>query len=1181
MTNQVAHPVLFDDDELADDKVPPPAYGDIYGEIHDETNGSGTTARTTDDGRVNIRINHFNRRISQIFTPALQRQLEESQDSLPPPPYIHPSLGGAKDAHPPPPLNVVIQVVGSRGDVQPFVALGKVLKETYGHRVRLATHPTFRDFVQDQGLEFFSIGGDPAQLMAFMVKNPGLRPDMRSVASGDVGRRRKDVAEYIQGCWRSCYQPGDGIDDDLYESPSDETGPSPAARHFVADCIIANPPSFAHIHCAEKLGIPLHIMFTMPYSPTHAFPHPLANIQSSNEDAQLANYFSYAVIELLSWQVLGDIINRFRAKCLGLDPVSRVWGPAMLHRLKIPHTYCWSPALIPKPKDWGSHISISGFCFLNLASDYTPPAALQAFLDNGPSPVYIGFGSIVLDNPNAMTQLIFEAVSKTGQRVLLSKGWGGMGADELHVPNGIFMLGNVPHDWLFKHVSCVVHHGGAGTTAAGITAGRPTVVVPFFGDQPFWGAMVARAGAGPQPIPHKQLTVDKLADAINFCLKPESLERAQGLASKIAAEQGNNLAAQSIHQFLEPDRLRCTIAPARPSAWRIKRTKVRLSAFAAYTLVNANLLEYKDLKLFRSQEHYIDEGPLDPISGGFTAFMGSVGGMMMGLADVPSETWRAMRMPATRSRQQSQASLPTIASTSGAANTQEASIISTSHGQSETRSITKDSVASVAPVETTDAISGRSTPTSSADSSSVSGPSQGPLNPKQDDPGLSRLRSRNESSLRQNQDMLRPTGVHMTKGAGRFARAVAQGPVDISVNLTRGMHNIPKLWGDTTVRPQERVSDFRSGVKAVGREFGFGFYDGITGLVTQPWKGAQQRGASGFVKGVGKGIGGFIVKPGAAVLGILSHTMQGVNKEVAKLFGNSFQDYIATSRATQGYEEWLQSSDAEKQAVINGWKSIQKDLKEKVKSNEIMPDAQELQQTTNLEDDEEYGQNGMHAMRPVQSVDSAILSPGDQFVELGSTSPAIGGSHSSPRVAKTAIDVNVRQTMQEDVSELQSHGQDHQAGQVNVRQTTLASEAEAQRRASVGTWDSDVHHDDTNLESERNEFETMSERAAAVAGQSLRHERPPVYDPGHLAGTTQNEFVAEQKGNQGEKTAQEKTEEEIVMEYIKKQSLLEADHQNKGKGRATERDDEDDEELQRILKLSLQETGQYAGPSTT
>jgi len=141
----------------------------------------------------------------------------------------------------------------------------------------------------------------------------------------------------------------------------------------------------------------------------------------------------------------------------------------MLHRLKIPHTYCWSPSLIPKPKDWGAHISISGFYFLDLASDYTPSNELQIFLDAGPPPVYIGFGSIVLDDPDAMTQLIFEAVKMTGQRVLLSKGWGGMGAGDkgLHIPDGVFMLGNVPHDWLFKRVSCVVHHGGAGTTAAG------------------------------------------------------------------------------------------------------------------------------------------------------------------------------------------------------------------------------------------------------------------------------------------------------------------------------------------------------------------------------------------------------------------------------------------------------------------------------------------------------------------------------------------------------------------------------------------------------------------------------------------------------------------------------------------------------------------------------------------
>ncbi|KAF2689919.1 glycosyltransferase family 1 protein [Lentithecium fluviatile CBS 122367] len=1183
--NALLHQTDLTDQELAEG-VPPPAYGEIYGEIRDEKNGTGTSASLTDDGRVNIRINHFNRRLSQIFTPALHQHIQDVQDSRPPP-----SLGGAKEVPPPPPLNIVIQVVGSRGDVQPFVALGKVLKGTYGHRVRLATHPTFKDFVQEHGLEFFSIGGDPTRLMAFMVKNPGLRPGFRSVASGDVGQRRKDVAEYIQGCWRSCYKADDGTDVDLSEPSRNNTGSKSTAKHFVADCIIANPPSFAHIHCAEKLGIPLHIMFTMPYSPTQAFPHPLANIQSSNADPQLTNYISYAMIELLSWQVLGDIINRFRAKCLGLDPVSTIWGPGMLQRLKIPHTYCWSPALIPKPKDWGSHISISGFYFLNLASNYAPATDLQAFLDNGPPPVYIGFGSIVLEDPNAMTELIFEATRKTGQRVLLSKGWGGMGADELHIPDGVFMLGNVPHDWLFKHVSCVVHHGGAGTTAAGITAGRPTLVVPFFGDQPFWGAMVARAGAGPDPIPHKQLTADKLANAINFCLKPESLERAKELASKIAAEQGSDMGAQSIHQFLEPGRLRCTLAPSRPGAWRVKRTKVRLSAFAACTLANANLLDFQDLKLFRPQEHYIDEGPWDPISGGFTAFLGAVGGMMMGLADVPSETWRALQIPAGRSRQQFQASVPIIENKSEASHMGESSITSISLGQSEMSLIVEDSLAHV---QSSHNLSGRSTPTSNVGSSSMPGPLQGQLNPIQDNASPSRFCSRNESGPGKDPDMLRPTGVHMSKGAGRFVKAVVQGPVDISVNLTRGMHNIPKLWGDDTVRPQERVSDLKSGVKAVGREFGFGFYDGISGLVTQPWKGAQEKGVSGFAKGVGKGIGGFLAKPGAACLGILSHTMQGVSKEVQKLFGSNVQNYIIASRAAQGYEEWLQSSDAEKQDVIVRWKLIQKDLKKMGKPDGMVREAQEAQQKMNLEDREDR-QTGGHTARSAQSANSADT----QIQDLDSTTLAISSSQFPLRAANTALgislgaaeitsrkdtteDAEVERAIQENVSKLQRHGQDHQAGQTNLRQAKATSEAEAQRRASVGEWESDLDLDDKSdeeFEQERKESEKISERAAAVAGGSLGRQRPPSYDPEHLAGITRSEFEAEQ-GQQRGKTTQEKTEEEIVMEYIKKQSLLEVHHQNKGKGRATAIEDEDDEDLQKALRLSMQEYADRYGEAS-
>lgn len=253
--------------------------------------------------------------------------------------------------------------------------------------------------------------------------------------------------------------------------------------------------------------------------------------------------------------------------------------------------------MIPKPKDWGSHITISGFYFLSLAENFTPEPELAAFLDAGPPPIYIGFGSIVVDDPNAMTKLIFVAIQKTGQRALVSKGWGGLGADAMGIPEGVFMLGNVPHDWLFKHVSCVVHHGGAGTTAAGIATGKPTVVVPFFGDQPFWGAMVAKAGAGPLPIPSKHLTSDNLAAAILEALKPKALDRAKILGASINSELGTEVGAQSFHEKLDVDALRCTLAPNRTAAWRIKRTNIRLSPFVATVLGNEGLLDFSDLKL--------------------------------------------------------------------------------------------------------------------------------------------------------------------------------------------------------------------------------------------------------------------------------------------------------------------------------------------------------------------------------------------------------------------------------------------------------------------------------------------------------------------------------------------------------------------------------------------------------
>lgn len=157
-----------------------------------------------------------------------------------------------------PSLNIAIHIVGSRGDVQPFVAIGQILqKPPYSHRIRICTHSVFKEFVEENGLEFFSIGGDPATLMAYMVKNPGLMPGKESWKAGDVGKRRADIAQILEGCWRSCIEPGDGMGE-----ASLHVGKIDPDKLFIADAIIANPPSYAHIHCAEKLGIPLHMMFT-------------------------------------------------------------------------------------------------------------------------------------------------------------------------------------------------------------------------------------------------------------------------------------------------------------------------------------------------------------------------------------------------------------------------------------------------------------------------------------------------------------------------------------------------------------------------------------------------------------------------------------------------------------------------------------------------------------------------------------------------------------------------------------------------------------------------------------------------------------------------------------------------------------------------------------------------------
>jgi hypothetical protein len=294
--------------------------------------------------------------------------------------------------------------------------------------------------------------------------------------------------------------------------------------------------------------------------------------------------------------------------------------------------------LVPKPEDWGPEIDIAGFVFLDLASTFEPPEDLVKFLDAGEPPVYIGFGSIVVDDPDHFTKMIFEAVGKAGVRALVSKGWGGLGGEE-NTPENIYMLENTPHDWLFPKVRAVVHHGGAGTTAIGLKCGKPTMIVPFFGDQQFWGNMVGKAGAGAQPVPYKDLTTEKLANGIRQLLTEDARAAAEKIAKDIEEEgDGAQNAVRSFHRSLHlrgEHSMRCCILEDRVAVWKLKSTNLRLSALAADILVEKRKLSWRQLRLIRHYEWNDFEGPGEPMTGAATAIVSTFANIASGIGSVP------------------------------------------------------------------------------------------------------------------------------------------------------------------------------------------------------------------------------------------------------------------------------------------------------------------------------------------------------------------------------------------------------------------------------------------------------------------------------------------------------------------------------------------------------------------
>ncbi len=415
-------------------------------------------------------------------------------------------------------MKIAIIASGSRGDVQPHVALGLGLQRA-GHRVRVVTSQDFEALVTSHGLTFVDLGGS----MEAVARD--MRPLLES---GNVLRIMAAMGKAADRFAQEAARRGlEGCRD--------------------ADLIVAGLGGlFIGLALAEKLAVPFLPAYLYPFAPTQAFPGVLTPLPAAPR-LSWANKASHHLTQQLLWQTTRTADTKARTEVLALPPAP-FWGPfghlESGDRLAL---YGYSPQVIPRPGDWGPGQQVTGYWFLDPPSSWQPPSDLLAFLEAGPAPVFIGFGSMGSMDPEATADLVLGALARAGQRGVLSSGWGGLRKDKL--PDSVCMVGSLPHAWLFPRMAAVVHHGGAGTTGAGLASGRPSIVTPVMGDQPFWGKRVHDLGVGPTPIPRRHLSVDSLADAIESAVGNDTMrEKAADLGERLRAEDGTTRAVALIER---------------------------------------------------------------------------------------------------------------------------------------------------------------------------------------------------------------------------------------------------------------------------------------------------------------------------------------------------------------------------------------------------------------------------------------------------------------------------------------------------------------------------------------------------------------------------------------------------------------------------------------------------------
>jgi sterol 3beta-glucosyltransferase len=414
-------------------------------------------------------------------------------------------------------MRIAIIAMGTRGDVQPYIALGKGLLAA-GHFVRLITHENFQTLVTTHGLDFFPVKGNVQEVM----ESTEIRELLEQGNFLAINKYASKLVKDISIDWAR-----DGLD----------------ACEGMDLSIAGVGGLYLAISLAEKLRIPFLQAYIFPFTPTKAFPAILLP-QSISRLGGTVNRLSHHLFRQIMWQGFQKADRSARQQVLNLPPAPFFGSYNSPILREYPTLYGFSPSVIPQPADW-HNTQVTGYWFLDEANHWTPPAALSKFLASGAPPVYIGFGSMGSRNPAETADLVLAALDQSGQRGILVSGWGGL--SQAHLPDTVHMM----ESWLFPRVAAVVHHGGAGTTAAGLRAGVPSIVIPFFGDQLFWGQRVEKLGVGTAPIPRKNLTVENLARAIDRAVTdPVMRQQAANLGAKIQAKDGITNAVRIIESIV-------------------------------------------------------------------------------------------------------------------------------------------------------------------------------------------------------------------------------------------------------------------------------------------------------------------------------------------------------------------------------------------------------------------------------------------------------------------------------------------------------------------------------------------------------------------------------------------------------------------------------------------------------